>query len=423
MADAGIAEAAHPAEPAQPRTGPSRPTLRVRYRLTPWWVKVLVIFAASRILTTIILLVFAWLQQANPWTGAHPDYFSFAQIWDGTWYQIVATYGYPEHLTFDSLGHIEQNAWAFLPAYPFMVRGLMAITQLPFDIVGVLVSVGFAAGTALVFFKLLLKQLGSSTALFAVVLFCVAPLSPIFQVDYAESMQLFFLAVSLLYLQRRQYWMMLPFVAVMSFTRPTGLAFALALGIHVIYRWIERRRDPFPPREVFAAVTATAASAILGYAWPFIAGVVTGVPDAYTATELSWRAPYVGWGPLVPFQPWIQGVQWWANWIGVPNPVLGFVALLVAIILFGVMLFSRPVKRIGVDLRIWVASWTIYLLAVFFPQSSVFRLFVPIFPLLGVVALPRSMAYRIGIVVVCIAGQIGWVYIAYWSNGYDWTPP
>ena len=425
MADTGIAEAVHPADPHAdaPHAGPSRPTLRVRYRLTPWWVRVLVIFAASRVITTIILLVFAWLQQANPWTGAHPDYFSFAQIWDGTWYQIVAMYGYPAHLSFDSAGHIEQNAWAFLPAYPFLVRGLMAITRLPFDIVGVLVSVGFAAGTALVFFKLLLKQLGSSTALFAVLLFCVAPLSPIFQVDYAESMQLFFLAVSLLLLQRRQYWLMLPFVAFMSFTRPTGLAFALALGIHVIYRWVERRRDPFPPREAFAAVAATAASAILGYAWPFIAGVVTGVPDAYTATELSWRAPYVGWGPLVPFQPWIQGAQWWANWIGVPNPVLAFIALIVAVVLFGLMLFSRPVKRIGVDLRIWVASWTIYLLAVFFPQSSVFRLFVPIFPLLGAVALPRSIAYRIGIVALFIAGQIGWVYVAYWSNGYDWTPP
>jgi hypothetical protein len=420
MADTGLAQAT---PSAQPHDGPSRPTLLVRYRLTPWWVRVLVIFAASRIVTTIILLVFAWLQQANPWTGAHPDYFSFAGIWDGTWYNIVATYGYPQHLSFDSSGHIEQNAWAFLPAYPFLVRGLMVITRLPFTVVGVFVSVGFAAGTALVFFKLLVKQLGSSTALFAVVLFCVAPLSPIFQVDYAESMQLFFLALSLLYLQRRAYWLMLPFVAVMSFTRPTGLAFALALGIHVVYRLVERQRDPFPAREMFAAITAAAASAILGYAWPLIAGAVTGIPDAYTATELSWRAPYVGWGPLVPFQPWVQGAQWWANWIGVPNPVLGFVALVVAIILFGAMLFSRPVKRIGVDLRIWVASWTIYLLAVFFPQSSVFRLFVPIFPLLGAVALPRSIAYRIGIVIVCIAGQVGWVYIAYWSNGYDWTPP
>jgi hypothetical protein len=405
-------------EPAE-----TRATLRSRYALTPWWVKVLVIFALSRVVTTVILLVFAWLQQANPWTGAHPDYFAFAQIWDGTWYHIVAVSGYPSHLSYDSLGHVQQNAWAFLPAYPFLCGALAAITGLPFSVVGVFVSVGFAAGAALVFYKLLQPQLGSSTALFSVVLFCVAPLSPIMQVDYAESMQLFFLACSLLYLLRRNYWMMIPFVAFMSFTRPTGLAFALAMGLHVLYRIVARHRDPFPLREVVASVVATIASAILGYAWPFIAGVVTGVPDAYTATELSWRSPYVGWGGLVPFEPWIQGATWWMNRLGASNPVIGVVLLILAIGLFAALLFTRPVKRLGVDLRLWIASWTIYLLAVFFPQSSVFRLFVPIFPILGAIAQPKSLSYRIGIVLLFVAGQIGWVYIAYWSNGYDWTPP
>jgi hypothetical protein len=404
-------------------TAEHRPTLRDRYRATPWWVKVLVIFVASRIVTTVILLIFAGLQQANPWTGAHPDYFSFAQIWDGTWYHIVAQSGYPTILPVDSLGHVQQNAWAFLPAYPFFCGAIAFATGLPFSVVGVFVSVGFAAGTALIFYKLLQPQLGASTALFSVVLFCFAPLSPILQVDYAESMQLFFLACALLYLLRRNYWMMLPFVAFMSFTRPTGLAFALAMGLHVVYRWVVRRRDPYPVREIVASVTATIASALLGYAWPFIAGVVTGVPDAYTATELSWRAPYVGWGGLVPFEAWFQGAAWWTNRAGIPNPALGIVLLLLAVALFAALLFTWPMRRIGVDLRLWVASWTIYLLAVFFPQSSVFRLFIPIFPVLGAIAQPKSSIYRVGIVLLFIAGQIGWIYIAYWSDGYDWTPP
>jgi hypothetical protein len=385
-------------------------------------VKILVIFVASRIVTTTIMLIFAWLQQQNAWTGAHPDYFSFAQIWDGTWYHIVASSGYPQHLSYDAQGDVQQNAWAFLPAYPFLCGALSAVTGLPFSVVGVFVSVGFALGTALVFYTLLEPELGSSTALFSVVLFCVAPLSPIYQVDYAESMQLFFLACALLYLQRRQYWAMLPFVAIVSFTRPTGLAFALAVGLHVIYRFVVREREPFPLRELIAAVAAAIISAILGYAWPFIAGVVTGVPDAYTATELSWRVPYVGEVPLIPFQPWILGAKWWFDWIG-SNAALGVVLLGVAVALFAAMMFTRPVKRLGVDLRLWVASWTIYLLAVFFPQSSVFRLFMPAFPLLGAIAQPKSIAYRVGIVLLMIAGQIGWVYIAYWSNGYDWTPP
>jgi len=405
----------------QPST-PDAPTLRDRVRFAPWWVQVLVIFAASRVVTTIIMLVFAWLQQANPWTGAHPDYFSFAQIWDGTWYHIVSLSGYPAHLPLDSAGHVEQNTWAFLPVYPFLCGAIVAVTGLPFSVVGVFVSVGFAAGTALVFYKILAPTLGHGTAMFSVVLFCFAPLSPILQVDYAESMQLFFLACALLYLTRRNYWVMLPYVAFMSFTKPTGLAFALALGLHVIVRIVKRQDDPFPLREVVASVSATIAAGLLGYAWPFIAGAVTGVPDAYTATELSWRAPYVGWGGLVPFEPWIQGASWWLKWIG-STATIGYLLLAAAVILFALLLFTKPVKRLGVDLRIWIASWTIYLLAVFFPQSSVFRLFVPIFPILGAAAQPRSLAYRIGIVLLFVTGQIGWIYIAYWSNGYDWTPP
>ena len=403
---------------------PTRPSLKVRYRLAPWWARVLVIFVASRMVTTIIMLVFAGIQAKNPWTNAHPDYFSFAHIWDGTWYNFVATYGYPSTLPVDSSGHITQNTWAFLPLYPFLSGGLSIITHLPFDIIGVFVSVAFAGGTALVFYKLLEKQLGASTALFSVVLFCFAPLSPIYQVDYAEPMGLFFLALALLYLQRRQYGIMLVFVAMVSFTRPTGLAFALALGLHVVYRFVVRKRDPFPPREMATAIGATVISAALGYAWPFIAGLVTGVPNAYTATELSWRAPYVGFIDLVPFEPWIQGANWWIQRIGIPGTTLGPFLLVVAVLAFAGLLFTPWAKRLGVDLRLWIASWTIYILAVFFPQSSVFRIFVPIFPVLGAFAQPKSRIYRVTLVVLFIAAQVAWVYMVWWFSGSDdWTPP
>jgi hypothetical protein len=390
----------------------------------PWWAKVLVIFVASRIVTTIILLIFAQLQLANPWTGAHPDYFSFAGIWDGTWYRIVANYPYPTALPHTSDGHIDQNAWAFLPAYPYLVRlfvapfGSAAVAGTGFFVGGVFVSIAFAAGSALMFYKLLVRQLGSSAAIFSVALFCFAPLSPIFQVAYAESMQVFFLICGLYFLQQRRYWTMLPFVAIMSFTRPTGLAFALLMVLHVIYRWVVRRRDPFPVNERVASLSAMVITALLGYAWPAIAGLVTGVPDAYTATELSWRAPYVGWGGLVPFDSWIRGAEWW-----IPGHALALTLLVVVIVVFAVIMFTPWVKRLGVDLRLWVASWIIYLLAVFFPQSSVFRLLIPAFPLLGALAVPRSRVYRIGIILLFIAGQVGWIYIAFWSNGYDWTPP
>jgi hypothetical protein len=38
---------------------------------------------------------------------------------------------------------------------------------------------------------------------------------------------------------------------------------------------------------------------------------------------------------------------------------------------------------LGVELRLWTASYLVYLLAVFFPQSSIFRLLLPLSPMWG----------------------------------------
>ena len=108
------------------------------------------------------------------------------------------------------------------------------------------------------------------------------------------------------------------------------------------------------------------------------------------------------------------------------GPVVAVCALsdLVLIVAgFFAALFTPVVRRLGVDLRFWIASYALYLLAVFFPQSSTFRLLVPLFPALGALAQPRSRWYRVVLVVVFIAGQAAWVHIAWWVDGYDWTPP
>ena len=99
------------------------------------------------------------------------------------------------------------------------------------------------------------------------------------------------------------------------------------------------------------------------------------------------------------------------------------VVLVVLVALFSVLLFSPAVRRLGVDLRFWIAAYCLYLLAVFFPQSSTFRLLMPLFPLLGALALPRSRVYRIAVVLLFIVLQVGWVAICWSIDGYDWSPP
>jgi hypothetical protein len=391
--------------------------LTVRYRLTAWWARVLVVFVVSRVVTTAIMLSFAARQEANAWTGAHPGYLDFAKLWDGHWYFIIAVAGYPSELPLTDDGHVGESAWAFMPAYPGLIRGLMFVTGLDFRVLAVFVSVAFALATALMFYKLMRLVLPEGTALFAVVLYCFAPLSPILQVAYAESMHAFFLTLALYLLLKREYWMLLPVVVVMSLTRPSGLAFALAMGLHVIYRWVVRERDPFLRREIVASVVVGAASVVAGFAWLLIAAAATGSLTAYIDTELAWRSAYVGYQELLPLTPWILAADFW-----IPGP-LGILALILLVGGFVGFMFTPWVRRLGPDIRFWVASYALYLLAVFFPQSSTFRLFVPFFPLWGALAQPRSWVYRLALVLLCVLGQVGWIHIAWWVDGYDWTPP
>jgi len=394
-----------------------REIARDGYRSSPWWLRVLAVFAFSRVVSTVLLLGFARVQATNPWTFADPGYASYAKIWDGQWYFIVSQVGYPNVLPLTADGHVGQNQWAFLPVYPAIIRGLMELTGAPFAPVAVFVSVVAAAGAALVFFRILRRFLPEGSALFAVVLFCVAPLSPLLQVAYAESLFLLLIGSSLLLLLQRRYWLMLLLLAVASFTRPGVVAFALALALHWGHRFLSRGRDPFPVRERVEVAVAAVATGILGLAWPAIAAIATGRIDAYTATELSWRADYIGYQKLFPFAAWIQGANWWF-----PGGS-GVLFLLVALMLFGVFLASPWARRLPVDLRLWVVAYVIYLLAVFFPQSSTFRVLMPVFPLLGGLAVSRSRVLRVILVLVAIALQWVWLYYCWYVNGLDWTPP
>ena len=44
------------------------------------WVRVLAVYLAARVVTTVILLSFAATEGASAWTAAAPDYFTFANI-------------------------------------------------------------------------------------------------------------------------------------------------------------------------------------------------------------------------------------------------------------------------------------------------------------------------------------------------------
>ena len=387
-----------------------------------WWVQVLAVVVAARAITTAILLFFAANQRENAWTGASPSYPEFATIWDGHWYRIIAGWGYPTELPITDDGHVGENAWAFMPVYPMVVRALTAITGLDFAIVAVAVSVVCSTVAALLFFRLMVQFLPHGSALVAVALFLTNPVAPILQLGYAEAMHAMLLTWALLLLTRRSYWAMVPVVVIMALTRPSGLAFALAMGLHVVHRWWTRRTDPFHRHEVVASVAVTGIAGVAGFAWLLIAAAVTGSLTAYTDTELAWRSAYIGHGPLLPFAGSFQGATWWAERAGAPGWV-GVVVLVALIAALVAALCSPWMRRLGIDIRFWVASWLLYLLAVFFPQSSTWRLLLPAFPALGALAVPRSPVFRVVLILVFIVGQWWWIDGMWAVSETDWTPP
>ena len=398
------------------RPGVSRrmSALAWRLRQLPPWLQVTGIWLASRAVTTAILVFFAAFERRTNWAGPHPSYLQFAQFWDSGWYHQIALHGYPSVPPVTSTGAVQENAWAFYPAYPDVVRALMTVSGLNWDILSVAVSLAFSLAGALMFHRLMRLVVPPASALFAVVLLCIAPISAVQQVGYAEPMGAFLLTAALYLLMRRRYLWLIPVVALMDLTRPIGPAFALLMVAHVVSRVV---REPFSRRDRFRAGAAVVGSVAMAGAWPVIAWIATGSPMAYVDSELAWRARLAIGNPGLPFEAWFA--QLWQ----LHAPVLS-VAIIAALVGLAVLLVAdRSVRRLGIDLRLWLGAYAIYLLAVFLPQSSTFRLLLPMSPLLGAAAVPRSGIWRLGLVVGSLLLQGVWIWFAWFDHGGSWSPP
>ena len=389
----------------------------------PWWVAVLVVWLVGRAVSTTMLLFYAAHQAENAWTGSSPSLFDFSSLWDGRWYNIIAVSGYPSDLPMTDDGHVGENAWAFMPVFPLLARALMVL-GLDWNAAGITISLLAGLGASIYLYRLVAKVAPASQAIFAVFLFGIAPTAPLLQIAYAEALQMFFIAVALFYLSERRYGLVLVFGTVLAFTRPGALALALVVLIHGVTRYARRRSERFPVNERIAASMTVAWLTIAGLAWPVIAALVTGRLTAYFDTELAWRSAYIGYVDLVPFTPWIQGMQWWTTqqWGWPPDP-WGFALLGGVVALAGAVLLLPAARRVGPEIRLWCVSYGLYVLAVFFPQSSTFRILAPLFPGLAIVAAPRSRIYRVAIVVVFVVAQFFWIGAAWAVSDYDWTPP
>ncbi|ADX73780.1 hypothetical protein Asphe3_26600 [Pseudarthrobacter phenanthrenivorans Sphe3] len=392
-------------------------------RAWPWWVQVTALYFAARLVSAFIFMAAALHQGPNPWFPAKPDYWNFINIWDARWYGRIITSGYPSVLPTDAAGNVQENAWAFYPLFPALAGGLSGVTGLPPAAALTLIAMLAGWGAALLVYLLFRQKVPHGPALWGVAFFATFPVSAILQVPYAESLSLLLLAAALLLVVRRQYLWAIPVVVLLCLSRPVGVPFAAMLGLILL----SRLRDRFAGRKAvgrqqhgkgdLAGLTAlTAVGGAMALAWPAAAWAATGDIQAYTKTETVWRGQ-----DLVPFKPWFDtGVELF-------GPVLGLLAPFVFVAAFGAALFLAPVRQLGAELRLWCACYMGYLVVFLHPQTSTFRMLLPLFPLaLGAVLVSRSRAYRWAVVVMFLLLQIVWiVWLWAWAQlpgGGDYPP-
>ncbi len=384
--------------------------------------RIAVIYAAGRLVTFGFLALAASLSGPASRFGADASIGSFIVGWDAQWYWLVAWEGYPQTLPLNEAGQVAENAWAFMPVYAYAAQ----VIGTPFGSWGagaLLISLVAGFFACVMLHRLLRGRIGSSAALWSVAFFAWGPLAALFQVGYAETLFVLLLLICLDLVARRRFGWLYLVIPVMAFTRPGILAFSLYLALYGILRWLNRRRDPLPAREIVHIVALGLLAAATGFLWQVIAGAVTGDPGAYLATELSWRRNWgIGASTFIPFDGWVQAAQFWFSQWGMPG-WLGIVALVLIVLAMGLALFTPQVQRLGADLRLWSASYLLYLLAVFFPQSSTFRLLLPLTPLVGALAVPRSRLYRLAVLAACLLGQWVWIFHMYALGNTYWQVP
>ena len=397
---------------------------RQRWGGLPAAVRIGILYLAARVATTVLLVAAAELSGPASRFGEHAGIGDLVLAWDAQWYWFTAVNGYPATLPLTDGGQIAENQWAFMPIYAYLAQ----VIGLPFGSWGVgafLVSLVAGYLACLVFYRMLRGRQDVGTATWATLFLAAGPLAALFQVGYAESLFLLWLFLSLRCILERRYGWLYLLIPLMGYTRPGVLAFSLFLAVYGIWRWFRRRAEPLPAREVVHIVALGLLAAAVGFSWQVLAGLVTGDPGSYLATELAWRR---NWIPeahtvFVPFDGFVQGAQFWFTSWGL-GPELGTVALTACVVAVAALLLFEPhVRRLGVELRLWVASYLLYLLAVFFPQSSLFRLLVPVSPLWGAVAMPRSRIWRVGILILCLIGQWWWIYNMYALANRYWQVP
>ncbi|GEO31876.1 hypothetical protein TAE01_36860 [Terrabacter aerolatus] len=335
---------------------------------------------------------------------ARPGYLTTATSWDGQWYWEIAAHGYPFELPTDGSGHVQQNAWAFFPLYPYLVRGVMFVTRLDFPIAAVGVSLACGAIAMLLAYRIAHRRYGHVGGILGVVGLSTFICSPVFQIAYAEGLALALLLGALLATLTKRYAVAAALLLLLALTRGVAAPLVPTFLLYGAYLW---RRGLLARRDAIGLLSLSAVAACLTFAWVGIAALVTGRPDAYVATQKAWN-------PELTVVPVIRFIDRNSDVVG---GTAGAAVIVAVWATFLIWFLTKGQKE--PLLAIWSGMYVAYLLAVTdwnWSNVRYYLLALPVlWPLLRPSAGERSPSQRIAI--YALVGVLGlaaqWWYIRY----------
>jgi hypothetical protein len=250
---------------ASPAAAPEGWARRVRGWFLFWPV---VAYLTARVATLAALLL------AD--LGNHRSLTDQLARWDGTWFLRAAEQGWPRQLPM-AHGHVTANPIAFFPAFPLAIRWVSSATSLSPLGVGVAIS-GVTGLTAVVAVGLLVRRFaGSEPATRATLLFALCPGTFAFSFIYAEGTVVTCVALGLLALLGRRWWLAGVLGLVATATSPIALAFVLSCAWCAGWAaWRDRSVRPLAA----PALAPLGFLAYMGWLWRH-----TGTLNAWRLTE------------------------------------------------------------------------------------------------------------------------------------------
>jgi hypothetical protein len=221
------------ASPTLGVASPTPSTTRARRRWPRWVLRPVLIYVASRVVTTVALLV------ASPIT--HRSILGEVDRWDSRWFLRAAASGWPTHLPYGH-GQVTASTIAFFPLFPISVRWLTALTGLPLLASGMTISLAAGLSAMVAVWALVRHYADQGSADRATLLVAVFPGSFVLSLVYAEGLAITFLALGLLALMQRR-WLMAGILGLLAtLTTPVALAF-VASCVWCAFRAVRRDGD------------------------------------------------------------------------------------------------------------------------------------------------------------------------------------